>query len=82
MTEPPPPRLYVLAGVNGAGKSTIAGAAFRAQGANYYNPDATARDLKATHGAAWQRGRELLERAMAERLDFAFETRPAPAPAE
>jgi len=33
------PRLYVLAGVNGAGKSSIGGAALRAFGADYYNPD-------------------------------------------
>lgn len=83
MTAARRPRLYVLAGVNGAGKSSIAGAAFRAHGADYYNPDEAARRLMAANpglsqmqanGAAWQQGRELLERAIAERLDFAFET--------
>lgn len=78
-----PPRLYVLAGVNGAGKSSLAGAAFRAQGADYFNPDEAARRLKTANprltqtqanGAAWQQGRALLERAIAERLDYAFET--------
>jgi len=78
-----PPRLYVLAGVNGAGKSSLAGAAFRAQGADYFNPDEAARRLKTTNpglsqtqanGAAWQQGRALLERAIAERLDYAFES--------
>jgi predicted ABC-type ATPase len=78
-----PPRIYVLAGVNGAGKSSIAGAAFRENGAEYYNPDEAARALiKANPGlaqtransVAWHRGRALLERAIAERLDFAFET--------
>lgn len=77
------PRLYVLAGVNGAGKSSIGGAAFRAFGADYYNPDEAARalhDAKAglsqteANGIAWQQGTRLLRRAMAERLDFAFET--------
>lgn len=78
-----PPRLYVLAGVNGAGKSSLAGAAFRAQGADYYNPDEAARRLKTAqprltqtqaNAAAWQQGRALLERAIAERLDYAFES--------
>lgn len=83
MTSSEAPRIYVLAGVNGAGKSSIGGAAFRAHGADYYNPDEAARDLIAANpglnqtdanGAAWQQGRRLLERAIAKRLDFAFET--------
>lgn len=77
------PNIYVLAGVNGAGKSSIAGAAFRDKGADYYNPDEAAAALKQANpglsqvqanSAAWHRGRELLERAIAGRLDFAFET--------
>src|SRR2546427_12991111 len=85
MTAPERPHIYVLAGVNGAGKSSIAGAAFRANGADYYNPDETARALRAANpalsqadanGAAWQQGRRLLEKAIAERLEFAFETTP------
>ena len=73
----------MLAGVNGAGKSSIAGAAFRDTGGDYFNPDEAARALRAAHpaltqhdanAAAWQHGRRLLERAIAERLDFAFET--------
>jgi predicted ABC-type ATPase len=78
-----PPRLYVLAGVNGAGKSSIGGAMFRASGADYYNPDEAARELMAANpgldqvkanAGAWQQGRRLLERAIRERKDFAFET--------
>jgi predicted ABC-type ATPase len=78
-----PPRIYVLAGVNGAGKSSIGGAAFRSSGADYYNPDEAARELvdaqpeltlAEANAAAWQTGRTLLERAIKERLDFAFET--------
>jgi len=73
----------VLAGVNGAGKSSIGGATFRRSGADYFNPDeATQRILEANPGisleqansAAWLEGKRLLERAIAERLDFAFET--------
>ncbi|MGI9026806.1 MAG: AAA family ATPase, partial [Burkholderiaceae bacterium] len=76
-------RIYVLAGVNGAGKSSIAGAAFRAHGADYFNPDEAARRLIATNprlsqteanALAWQQGKRLLERAIVERLDHAFET--------
>ncbi len=77
------PRIYVLAGTNGAGKSSVAGATIRARGAEYFNPDeATNRILAANPGitlaeansAAWGEGKRLLERAIAERLDFAFET--------
>jgi predicted ABC-type ATPase len=69
--------------VNGAGKSSIGGAAFRDFGGEYYNPDEAARALMAANpalsqgeanGLAWGQGRRLLERAIAERLDFAFET--------
>jgi len=78
-----PARIYVLAGVNGAGKSSIGGAAFRAFGGDYYNPDEAARALMAAHrgleqtqanAAAWQQGKALLEQAIAKRLHFAFET--------
>jgi predicted ABC-type ATPase len=56
---------------------------FRRTGADYFNPDeATARILAANPGlstsdansAAWHQGKRLLERAIAERLDVAFET--------
>ena len=55
---------------------------FRQAGADYFNPDeATARILAANpdistaeaNSAAWHEGKRLLERAIAERLDFAFE---------
>ena len=78
-----PAQLYVLAGVNGAGKSSIAGAAIRAAGGQYYNPDEAAREIMAANpglgqtqanAAAWEQGRKLLERAIDQRLDFTFET--------
>jgi predicted ABC-type ATPase len=56
---------------------------FRIGNAEYFNPDEAARriisrnpgiDLAAANGAAWQEGRRLLERAIAERGDFALET--------
>lgn len=77
------PRFYVIAGVNGAGKSSIAGATFRALGSDYFNPDEGARRLMAgnpglsqkdANGIAWRQGVRLLKRAIEERLDFAFET--------
>ena len=77
------PRIYVLAGVNGAGKSSIGGAALRQSGGDYYNPDEVAGQLMAAdptlietdaNSAAWQQGVKLLRRAIGERLDFAFET--------
>ena len=73
----------MLAGVNGAGKSSIGGVAFRGYGADYYNPDEAARTLRTRHSTlgpseanaeAWQQGRRLLERAIVEQLDFALET--------
>jgi predicted ABC-type ATPase len=75
--------IYVLAGTNGAGKSSIAGAMFRQAGADYFNPDEAARLILArtpglgqtdANAAAWQVGRRLLQRAIAERGFFAFET--------
>jgi len=78
-----PSRIYVIAGVNGAGKSSIAGAMFRSEGGDYYNPDEAARKLLAAsprltqseaNARAWQRGRDLLEQSIDKSLDFAFET--------
>jgi predicted ABC-type ATPase len=73
----------VIAGVNGAGKSSVAGEAFRQAGADYYNPDEAARRLMTANptltqteanSAAWHQGVRLLKRAIDEQLDFAFET--------
>lgn len=79
----PRPEIIVLAGTNGAGKSSIGGEALRESGGDYYNPDEAARDrLRASPGLsvreansrAWQQGRDLLGRAIEQRLRFAFET--------
>jgi len=73
----------VLAGVNGAGKSSIGGAMVRQRGGRYFNPDEAARAIRAANpalpqreanGLAWNEGRRLLERAIAEKLDFTFES--------
>jgi predicted ABC-type ATPase len=77
------PCIYVLAGPNGAGKSSVGGAMFLKSGAEYFNPDEAALRFRATNpgmtqeeanSAAWRQGKRLLERAISERLDFAFET--------
>ncbi len=75
--------ITVLAGVNGAGKSSVAGAYLRAAGGNYYNPDEFTRSLLRSNpgldpteanALAWTRGKEMLEHAIAEGTDFVFET--------
>jgi predicted ABC-type ATPase len=72
-----------LAGTNGAGKSSLGGAIIRESGAEYFNPDEAALQFlsknpamtqEEANTAAWRQGRRLLERAISERLDFAFET--------
>ena len=73
----------MLAGVNGAGKSSLGGAVFRAAGGDYYNPDEAARRIRVVRPAlsqqeanslAWHQGVRLLERAIERRLTYAFET--------
>lgn len=75
--------IYVLAGVNGAGKSSLGGAALQASGAEFFNPDVAAARLREqqpalsasqANGLAWTLGRRGLERALAEGLSYAFET--------
>ena len=79
----PPPCIYVLAGTNGAGKSSLLGAIIERQGAAFFNPDAAARQIRGrnpgisqteANSAAWHEGRRLLERAIRRRLTHAFET--------
>ncbi len=56
---------------------------FRAEGADYFNPDEAAARMRRAkphlseaeaNSQAWNQGRRLLQRAIAERLNFAFET--------
>ncbi len=76
------PRITILAGVNGSGKSSVGGATFRKKG-DYYNPDEAARKLiEANPGisqidaniVAWQNGKDFLEQAIKTRKDYVFET--------
>lgn len=76
------PVLYVLAGVNGAGKSSVGGYFLTRAGLSWYNPDDFARALVKEHGfgqgeanvQAWQEGVRRLDGALAEVRSFAFET--------
>lgn len=76
------PFIFVLAGVNGAGKSSVGGALLAEHGLSWYNPDSYARELVALLGLpvgeanarAWEHGRAQLEAAIAQGRNFAFET--------
>mgnify|MGYP000899749387 FL=1 len=75
--------IYVLAGVNGAGKSSIGGALFAVSQVDCYNPDLVARSLldaspgmsqTAANARAWEVGRRGLLRALETGGTYAFET--------
>ena len=76
------PFILVLAGVNGAGKSSVGGALLAEHGLTWFNPDSFARELVAQLGLsafeanarAWEFGRSQLEAAMAKGTNYAFET--------
>jgi predicted ABC-type ATPase len=76
------PILYVLAGVNGAGKSSVGGYLLTQAGLAWFNPDTCARELAATghykqsdaNVAAWNEGMRRLDRALTDRAPYAFET--------
>lgn len=79
---PARPFLFVLAGVNGAGKSSIGGHLLRQAGLDWFNPDDWARQLcrefgmnqREANGRAWTEGFSRLRSAIAERRNHAFET--------
>lgn len=71
----------MLAGVNGAGKSSLLGSLLREDGATWFNPDAFTRDLveqgwspQDANAQAWQEGVRRLRQAMDAGHDYAFET--------
>ncbi len=75
--------ISVIAGINGAGKSSVAGASIRRAGGDYFNPDEVARSLMdadrtlsltVANARAWKMGFEQLSRAIEEELDYTFET--------
>ncbi|MCC5842969.1 MAG: zeta toxin family protein [Verrucomicrobia bacterium] len=79
----PPPVITVLAGVNGAGKSSIGGEFIETATDFFFNPDTIAAKIRALHpdispalanGHAWQIGKSLLEQAIEDGRDYRFET--------
>lgn len=75
--------ITVIAGVNGAGKSSIIGAFIRQAGGDYCNPDEITRQLMAddpglgedaANGEAWRIGFRQLQQAITQDDDYAFET--------
>ena len=75
--------IRVLAGTNGAGKSSVGGAHLRVAGVGYFNPDEIARELLVSgavesptqaNAEAWKRGADELRRAISRQTDFTFET--------
>lgn len=78
-----PARISVLAGVNGAGKSSVLGRLARAQGGRYFNPDEYARELREkvpglsvpdSNAQAWAKGYQGLLDAIEPGQDYAFES--------
>lgn len=74
-------RILVLAGVNGAGKSSLLGTMLEQEGATWFNPDTFAKarmqagvPLDLANAEAWEEGQRRLEDAIAGGGDYAFET--------
>ncbi len=72
-------RIYVLGGVNGAGKSSVGGAMFTETGQELFNPDLVAQEFllespgiskEEANARAWQEGRRLLEMSIITRQDL------------
>lgn len=76
------PFIFVLAGVNGAGKSSVGGGLLIEYGLTWFNPDTYAKELvrrigldaESANAQAWQYGRDQLENAIRQAQNFALET--------
>jgi len=77
------PSIWVLAGTNGAGKSSVGGVFLRQSGTDYYNPDEAARRISKANPAlsqhdanalAWREGVRQLQEAIRVRREHFFET--------
>lgn len=76
------PRIYVLAGVNGAGKSSVIGQSLTSAGVGWFNPDTYARQLQQREECDWSTANvraavENIRRfraALSDGHDYAFET--------
>lgn len=76
------PVLFILAGVNGAGKSSLLSRALTQRGLGWFDPDQFARELmrqggytqRQANAEAWRAGAELLQDAISAGHDHAHET--------
>lgn len=77
------PGIFVLAGTNGAGKSSLAGEVFTRHDGAYFNPDEVAKAIRRenpgmaheeANGLAWQHGLTLLRGSIERGYRYAFET--------
>jgi predicted ABC-type ATPase len=76
------PVIFVLAGVNGAGKSSVGGSFLRRKGMPYFNPDEAAAKIRQELGCsaevanarAWEEGMRFLAKAIRDGTSHAFET--------
>lgn len=74
--------ITVIAGINGAGKSSVIGEYIRAEGGEYYNADEEARlliendkmSLSEANGTAWKKGFLHLTDAIQMNKNYTFET--------
>lgn len=75
--------ITVIAGVNGAGKSSVVGSWLRGGGEEFFNPDEVARmlmqiepdlSLDEANGKAWRMGYDRLEAAIEKDKTYTFET--------
>jgi predicted ABC-type ATPase len=75
--------IWVLAGTNGAGKSSLLGELIAKAGRKHFNPDEFARSLRSAvpgisvedaNSAAWKQMVALLDRAIRHNENYAFET--------
>jgi predicted ABC-type ATPase len=76
-------QIGVLAGVNGAGKSSVAGALIRQHGGDYFNADEASRKIRDrnpslsaadANALAWREGLQRLKTAIERGLAYDFET--------
>jgi predicted ABC-type ATPase len=82
LATPGIPVISVLAGVNGAGKSSLLGRLMREVGSDYFNPDEEARRIHDKTGCsvneanslAWEEGKRNLELAIGDRFNYSFES--------
>src|SRR5437870_5622512 len=82
LARPGVPVSSVLAGYNGAGKSSLLGRLMREVGSDYFNPDEEARRIRDKTGCteneanslAWNEGKRNLELAIGDRFNYSFES--------